>query len=106
MSESRVTQYVVHSETDERVRCTRAGALAILEAEIVVLVDETRGYRKCIKGKDALEAIIDSGQPQRLRMLTVAVDSWTDDPERMVAAAQACAEQNPTGRPPWVLPAE
>ena len=48
MSESHVTRYVVHSETDERVRCTREGARELLEAQIVVLVDEDRGYRQCI----------------------------------------------------------
>jgi len=39
-------------------------------------------------------------------MLTVPVDSSTDDVERMIAAVEVMAEKNPTGQPPYCLPTE
>jgi hypothetical protein len=101
---SDVTQFVVHQSRDESVRCTRQGSIKLLEAEVVLLVDEAQDYQECIKGRDRLEAIVQGGRAVPVRMLLVNVDSTTDDPERMVAAVTVVTEQNPTGRPPYCLP--
>ena len=103
---SDVPQFVVHRAQDERVRCTREGALRILEADVIVLVDETRDYQECIKGRDRLEAITRSGEALPLRVLRVAVDSQTDDVERMMAVVDVVTAKNPTGQPPYLLPEE
>lgn len=101
---SDVTKYVVHRAKDEQVRCTREGALALLEAEIVILMDEEQKYQEVIKGRDLLEETIRSGRETARRVLRVRVDSTTDDVERMMAAVSVVTEKNPTCRPPYVLP--
>ena len=103
---SDVTHFVVHNARDEKVRCTRQGALKLLEAEIVLLVDKAHDYLECVKGRELLEGIVRSGQTASHRVLRVNVDSATDDPERMMAAVSVITELNPTGRPPYWLPAE
>ena len=105
---SDVPFYVVHTIKDESARITRSGALKLLEAEVVLLEDPDagRGYRKCIKGRTRLEAIVATGEAVERRVLHVRVDSTTDDVERMIAAVQVLTEKNPTGRPPYVLPVD
>ena len=104
MPNSDVPFYVVHSLETERARCTAKGALALLEAEVVLLEDVERGYRECIKAQGKLAAIVKTNEGSFQRVLMVRVDSSTDDVERMVAAVQVLTSKNPTGRPPWMLP--
>ena len=108
MDGSEVPLFIVYDARTEEMRCTREGAVRLLEAEIVLLADEAEDYLLCIKGRDLFAAGMRSG-PKAIsayRVLKVRVDAATDDPERMMAAIQVVTEKNPTGRPPYVLPTE
>lgn len=103
---SDVPFYVVHTIKDESARITRAGALKLLKAEVILLEDSGEDYRNVIKGRTLLEALVATGEAVERRVLHVRVDSTTDDIERMIAAVQVLTEKNPTGRPPYVLPVD
>jgi len=79
---SDVPFYVVHTIKDESARITRAGALELIEAEVILLEDSDEDYRMSSRGEPGSRL---SSPPARRWRGACSMCAWT--PRRTTSSA-------------------